>query len=487
MTSLAASFTRPRKSYAKVPNAVGIPYLIELQKNSYLQFLQADVPANKRSNVGLESVFKSVFPIEDYQGAASVEFVSYSFEEPKYSVDECRQRGVSFSAPLKVVIRLVVWDVDKETNVKSIKDVKEQEVYFGEIPLMTDSGTFIINGTERVVVSQLHRSPGVFFDHDKGRNSTSGKLLYTARVIPYRGSWLDFEFDSKNTLYVRIDRRRKLHATVLLKALGLTEEEILARFYKTESIRVSDGKFEKKIDYDLLRRQRATSDLVDPENGKVIVKKGRRVSVGAIRQMQQAKMEYILLKTEELVGKVTGAKVAEKSGKEIIPINTELTLEHLNEIVKKGVKEFGVLFIDGVNVDSSLRDTLTNDRVPTQLEAIMEIYKRLRPGDPPAEEPARVLFDNLFFNPDRYDLSAVGRLKLNERLGLTTTLETRTLTKDDILATVAYLLDLKNDNGEIDDIDHLGNRRVRAVGELLENQYRIGLLRIERARLERAD
>ena len=234
MTSLAASFTRPRKSYAKVPNAVGIPYLIELQKNSYLQFLQADVPANKRSNVGLESVFKSVFPIEDYQGAASVEFVSYSFEEPKYSVDECRQRGVSFSAPLKVVIRLVVWDVDKETNVKSIKDVKEQEVYFGEIPLMTDSGTFIINGTERVVVSQLHRSPGVFFDHDKGRNSTSGKLLYTARVIPYRGSWLDFEFDSKNTLYVRIDRRRKLHATVLLKALGLTEEEILARFYKTE-------------------------------------------------------------------------------------------------------------------------------------------------------------------------------------------------------------------------------------------------------------
>ncbi len=485
MSSLASSYTRPRKMFVKIPAATQIPYLIEIQKTSYESFLQANIPADKRKNVGLQAVFNSVFPIQDFTETASVEFVSYSFEEPKYTVDECRQRGMSFAAPLKVVIRLVVWDLDKETNVKSIRDVKEQEVYFGEIPLMTVDATFIINGTERVVVSQLHRSSGVFFDHDKGRNTTTGKLLYTARVIPYRGSWLDFEFDSKDILYVRIDRRRKLHATILLKALAFTERQLLDYFYKKEEIRLAEGKFQRKLNYDLLRGQRAPSDLIDPESGKTLVKRGRRISVGIIRQMQQANIEFLSVDIEELVGKITAEDISDKQGNIIAPINTELTSAQLKEIVKKGIASFSILFIDGVNSDASLRNTLVSDKVKDRDEAVLEIYKRLRPGDPPTMEAAHALFDNLFFNPDRYDLSAVGRLKLNERLSLDTPIETRTLTKEDILATVAYLLDLKNDKGTIDDIDHLGNRRVRAVGELLENQYRIGLLRIERAIRER--
>lgn len=485
MTSLASSYTRPRKKFEKIPPSINFPYLIELQKNSYGQFLQADSMPKERKNVGLQAVFNSVFPISDFTETASVEFVSYSFEEPKYTVDECRQRGMSFAAPLKVVIRLVVWDVDKESSVKSIRDVKEQEVYFGEIPLMTDDGTFIINGTERVVVSQLHRSSGVFFDHDKGKNSASGKLLYTARVIPYRGSWLDFEFDAKDILYVRIDRRRKLHATILLKALGYTEAELLDRFYKKETIRIKEGKFEKRLNYDLLRGQRALTDLIDPSNGRVLVKKGRRISVGAIRQMEQAGIEFVAMTTEELVGKITADEVTGKGGKVILRLNQEIEMEHLEQLVKEGVKDFNVLFIDGVNADASFRNTLVGDKIETKDDAIIEIYKRMRPGDPPTLEPAVALFDNLFFNPDRYDLSAVGRMKLNEKLGLDIPVETKTLTKEDILKTVEYLIGLKSDRGSIDDIDHLGNRRVRAVGELLENQYRIGLLRIERAIRER--
>jgi len=485
MTSLAASFTRPRKNFAKIPPAVEIPYLIEVQRNSYEQFLQMASDPDKRKNIGLEGVFRSVFPIQDFQETASVEFVSYAFEEPKYTVDECRQRGMSFAAPLKVVIRLVVWDVDKESAVKTIRDVKEQEVYFGEIPLMTDSGTFIINGTERVVVSQLHRSAEVFFDHDKGRNSATGKLLYTARIIPYRGSWMDFEFDSKDILYVRIDRRRKLHATVLLKALGFSEAQLLDYFYEKEKIRVRDGKFEKKLNFELLRGQRASADILDPESGKVYVKKNRRISQGAIRQMQTAGLEYQQLSSDDMVGKVLAGDVKDRDGNIIIPLNADLDKALIKEIVSRGVEELDILFMDQVNADASFRNTLVSDKITSQDEAILEIYKRLRPGDPPTIEPAKALFDNLFFNPDRYDLSTVGRLKLNERLSLDLPLEQRTLTKDDILKTVGYLLKLKNGNGEIDDIDHLGNRRVRAVGELLENQYRIGLLRIERAIRER--
>ena len=315
MTSLASSFTRPRKWFQKIPPAVKFPYLIELQKNSYNAFLQAEVAPNERKQVGLQAVFSSVFPISHFAGTASVEFVSYSFEEPKYTVDECRQRGMSFAAPLKVVIRLVVWDLDKETEVKSIRDVKEQEVYFGEIPLMTDDGTFIVNGTERVVVSQLHRSSGVFFDHDKGKNSSSGKLLYTARIIPYRGSWLDFEFDAKDILYLRIDRKRKLHSTILLKALGYTAQELLDRYYDKELIRINEGKLEKKLNFEILRGQRALIDFVDPESGKVLVKRGRRITVGAIRKMEQAGIEYVQLDSEEIVGKISAETILVSVGK----------------------------------------------------------------------------------------------------------------------------------------------------------------------------
>ncbi len=481
-----ATFTRPRKTYQKIPAAIEIPYLIELQRNSYKSFLQADLAPEDRKDIGLETVFRSVFPIEDFSGNASVEFVSYNFEEPKYSVDECRQRGMSYAAPLKVVIRLVVWDVDKESGTKSIRDVKEQEVYFGEIPLMTEQGTFIINGTERVIVSQLHRSSGVFFDHDKGKNSASGKLLFNARVIPYRGSWLDFEFDSKDLLYVRIDRRRKMHATILLKALGYTNKELLDYFYKKETIRIRDGKFEKRLDFDLLRGQRASSDIVDPASGKVFVKKNRRVTVGAIRQMQQTGLEFQTLEAAQLIGKIFAADVVASNGEKVFDLNAEISAEsQLDTLLASKVKQFDILFIDFVNVDASLRNTLVGDKIESKEDAIIEIYKRLRPGDPPTIEAASVLFENLFFNPDRYDLSAVGRIKLNERLGLSHPIEQRTLTKEDILSTMAYLLKLKGGDGFIDDIDHLGNRRVRAVGELLENQYRIGLLRIERAIRER--
>ena len=480
MTTLAASYTRPRKSFAKVHPSVEIPYLIEIQKSSYTQFLQAEIePAKRKKDVGLESVFRSVFPIDDFNGTASVEFDSYTFEEPKYTVDECRQRGMNYAAPLKVTIRLVVWD--KESGVKSIKDVKEQEVYFGEIPLMTADGTFIINGTERVIVSQLHRSSGVFFDHDKGRNSTTGKVIYTARVIPYRGSWLDFEFDTKDILHVRIDRRRKLHATILLKALGYTEADLLNKFYKKEWVRIRDGKVEKKLDYDLLKGQKASSDIVDPKTGKVFVKRGRRISVGTVRQMQQAGLEFQSLALDDLFGKVSAAEIKNSNGETIVPLNTEFAKDTIKKILENGVSEFPILFIDGINVDAAFRNTLISDKVTTREEAVVEIYKRLRPGDPPALEPAQTLFENLFFNKDRYDLSAVGRMKMNERLGLQLPDEQRTLTKEDILRTVEELLKLKNGEGEPDDIDHLSNRRVRAVGELLENQYRIGLLRIERA------
>jgi DNA-directed RNA polymerase subunit beta len=485
MTSLGASFIRPRKSYQKIPPAIEHPYLIEIQKSSYGQFLQDDVDTDKRKNVGLQAVFNSVFPIKDFSETASVEFVSYSFEQPKYSVAECRQRGMSFAAPLKVIIRLVIWDADKETSVKSIRDVKEQEVYFGEIPLMTENGTFIINGIERVVVSQLHRSSGVFFDHDKGRNSASGKLLYTARMIPYRGSWLDFEFDAKDILYVRIDRRRKMHASILLKALGYNDEALLSYFYRKEEIEIQDGTFRQKLDFDLLRGQRASSDIIDPETGKVFVKKNRRISVGSIRQMELAGLKYKSMTKEDLIGKITASSILNDSGSVIISLNTELSEADINRMVSEGVTRLEVLFIDGVNVDAAFRNTLSGDKVYSKDEAILEIYKRLRPGDPPTLEPAQLLFENLFFNEDRYDLSAVGRLKLNERLGIDAPIEQRTLTNEDILKTVAYLLKLKTGQGDIDDIDHLGNRRVRAVGELLENQYRVGLLRIERAIRER--
>ncbi|MHB8420342.1 MAG: DNA-directed RNA polymerase subunit beta [Myxococcales bacterium] len=492
---------RIRKNFAKISKIIDIPNLIDIQKFSYEQFLQADVPPEKREDTGLQGVFKSVFPIKDFNEVSSLEFVSYHLEKPKYDVDECHQRGMTFSAPIKVVVRLVVWDKDEETGAQSIRDVKEQEVYFGEIPLMTENGTFIINGTERVVVSQLHRSPGAFFDHDKGKSHSSGKLLYNARIIPYRGSWIDFEFDHKDLLFARIDRRRKLPATVLLRALGGvpdsskkapiefkgTTEEILNYYYDTETIYVlGKAKFEKSVELDLLPGQRATRDIKNPKTDEVIVKKNRKFTRGAIKKIEAAKIKTLPMDATDLWTKVCAIDVVDEgTGEVLLECNEEVTEEKVELLREKGVTEFKVLFIDQLNVGSFLRDTLNTDKIATPDEAIMEIYRRLRPGDPPTPETARQLFMNLFFNPERYDLSKVGRLKLNFKFGLEEPLEQQVLTKRDILEVVGYLIDLKNGKGAIDDIDHLGNRRVRAVGELLENQYRIGLVRMERAIKER--
>jgi DNA-directed RNA polymerase subunit beta len=478
---------RARKSFAKIGKIIDIPNLIDIQKQSYEKFLQKDVPLDKREDVGLQGVFKSVFPIKDFSETSSIEFVSYALDKPKYDVDECRQRGMTFAAPIKVTVRLVVWDTNEETGAQSIRDVKEQEVFFGEIPLMTDNGTFIINGTERVVVSQLHRSPGVFYDHDKGKTHSSGKLLYSARVIPYRGSWLDFEFDAKDLLYVRIDRRRKLYATVLLRALNYSTEELLNYYYDTESVFLDAGKkYSKSVEYDLLPGQRATRDIRHPDSREVLVKKNRKFTKLAIKKLKDSNIDRLPVEVSELVGKVAAHDVIdETTGEVLLQCNEEVTESKLDELREHTIASFKVLFIDNLNVGSYLRDTLLADKLQTPEEAILEIYRRLRPGDPPTIETAQNLFNNLFFNPERYDLSKVGRLKLNYKFKLDEALDNTVLTKRDILETVRYLIDLKNGKGQIDDIDHLGNRRVRAVGELMENQYRIGLVRMERAIKER--
>src|SRR5687768_12804823 len=487
MASLIQKNFRARKTFAKLKQVIEIPNLIDIQKRSYDQFLQLDIHPDKREAIGLQGVFKSVFPIKDFSETSSLDFVSYNLEKPKYDVDECRARGMTYAAPIKVVIRLAVWDVNEETGVSSIRDVKEQEVYFGEIPLMTDSGTFIVNGTERVIVSQLHRSPGVFFDHDKGKTHASGKLLYSARVIPYRGSWLDFEFDHKDILYVRIDRRRKLHATVLLRALGYSTEELLNYFYDTETIHFeASKKYARQVNYELLVGQRATRDIKHPKTKEVLVKKNRKFTKGAIRKLQESGIDLLPIDLDELVGKVSAKDVIDDStGEVLLQCNEELNEAKLDELRERGVERVEVLFIDNLNVGPYLRNTLLIDKLQGPDEAVMEIYRRLRPGDQPALDSAQTLFQNLFFNPERYDLSAVGRLKLNYKFRIDEAIETKVLTKRDILETVRYLIELRNGRGVVDDIDHLGNRRVRAVGELMENQYRIGLVRMERAIKER--
>jgi DNA-directed RNA polymerase subunit beta len=475
-----------RKNFAKIKKIIDIPNLIDIQKNSYKRFLQIDIPPELRKNSGLEAVFRSVFPIKDFSETASLEYVSYSLGIPKYDVEECHQRGMTFAAPMKVKVRLVVWDVNKESGVRAIRDIKEQEVYFGEIPLMTENGTFIINGTERVIVSQLHRSPGVFYDHDKGKTHSSGKVLYSARVIPYRGSWLDFEFDHKDILFVRIDRRRKMPATVLLKALGYSTEQLLNYFYKSEDVLFEGEKILKVADPELLTNQKAAIDIVDAATGDVIVKANRKFTKAAIRKMTEHGIKYIPITAEEVVGRFASHDIVDPAtGEVLIECNDEISPAKLEELRARGIDSIKVLFIDNLHVTSSLRDTIIVDKIVSTDDALIEIYRRLRPGDPPTLKSAIALFDNLFFNPERYDLSAVGRLKLNYKLGLNIPLDCQTLTKEDVLETVRYLIDLKNGKGNIDDIDHLGNRRVRAVGELLENQYRIGLVRMERAIKER--
>jgi DNA-directed RNA polymerase subunit beta len=485
MGSQVANNLRFRRSFGRIKKIIEIPNLIEIQKRSYEEFLQHSVAPSERRDTGLQGVFRSVFPIKDFNETSSLEFVSYGLGEPKYSVEECHERGMTYAAPLKVTIQLVIWDVDPQTGARSIKNVKEQEVYFGEIPLMTDNGTFMINGTERVIVSQLHRSPGVFFDHDKGKTHASGKLLYSARIIPYRGSWIDFEFDPRDILYVRIDRRRKFHATVLLRALGMTAEDLLNYYYKTDTILLDSRKVAKMFKPDQLVGLKATRDIRDRHN-ELIVKEGRKISKVAIKQMEAAGVKEIPITLEEIVGRVAAHDVADpKTGEILLECNQEITTDRLEKLRNHGIGSIEALFLDDQHIGPSLRNTLLLDNIQTAEEAIVEIYKRLRPGDPPTIETATTFFNNLFFNAERYDLSRVGRLKLNHKLKLHVPLDQGTLRREDILEVVRYLIELKNGNGAIDDIDHLGNRRVRAVGELVENQYRIGLVRMERAIKER--
>jgi DNA-directed RNA polymerase subunit beta len=482
MAFQVANNLRFRRSFGRIRKIIDLPYLIEIQKNSYDLFLQKDVAPPERQSIGLQEVFKSVFPIKDFNETASLEFVGYSLGEPKYDVEECHQRGMTFAAPLKVTVQLVLWDVDQQTGSRSIKNVKEQEVYFGEIPLMTTNGTFMVNGTERVIVSQLHRSPGVFFEHDKGKTHASGKLLYSARVIPYRGSWVDLEFDPRDILYVRIDRRRKFHATVLLRALGMTTEDLLNYYYKSDTI-VFDGRKPGLVfNANHLLGGKVGADVRDPKSNDVIVKEGKKFTRPVLRQMEAAKIKHVPIAWEDILGRVAAHDIVDPHTKEVlVECNQEITQEKLDLIREKGIHQIEVLFIDESSVGPFLRNTLLQDRIKSPQDAILEIYRRLRPGDPPTVESATNFFNNLFFNPDRYDLSKVGRLKLNHRLKLNVPLEQGTLRKEDILEVVRYLMELKNGNGSVDDIDHLGNRRVRAVGELVENHFRVGLVRMERA------
>ncbi|MCS6838042.1 MAG: DNA-directed RNA polymerase subunit beta [Bdellovibrionaceae bacterium] len=489
--SLTGSHLRLRRSFSKNRQPISIPNLIELQRRSYETFLQKDVDPDRRLDMGLQNVFRSVFPITDFNKTASLEFVSYSFEPPKYDVDECRQRGMTYEAALKVTLRLVVFDVDEQSDTRTIRDVKEQEIYLGTVPLMTNNGSFIISGVERVVVSQLHRSPGVFFDHDSGKVNLSGKLIYSARIIPYRGSWLDFEFDQKDLLHVRIDRRRKFPVTILLKALGYSTDQLLSYFYDVDEVVVRGDKFYRKLDIERMAGQRAVSDIVDPKTGEVIVKGGRRITRAVVKKIQQLNLQEIEVTMEDLIagGRVLARPIInEETGEILIDSNTELEKQHILEIKKLGIQKFDVIFLDGLTVGPYLRNTLLIDKVASRDEALLKIFQHMRPGEPPSIETAKAYFHRLFFDPETYDLSEVGRVKINHKFNISfeeCPLDHRVLTNKDILLTVKYLIDLKNGKGTIDDIDHLGNRRVRSVGELLENQFRIGLVRMERAIRER--
>lgn len=476
-----------RREFSKIKRVSDMPPLIEVQQKSFAEFLQADVAHDQRANLGLQGVFKSVFPIRGFTQTASLEFVHYMLDPPKYSETECRNRGMTYAAPMRVMVRLVVWDIDEATGAQSIRDVKEQEVYFGEVPLMTQFGTFIINGIERVIVSQLHRSPGVFFEHDKGKTHSSGKLLFSARMIPYRGAWLDFEFDAKDILYVRIDRRRKIAATVLLRALGYSAEDLLNIYYHKETVTLEGrSKISKSVVPEVLVYQRAVRDIKDPKTDEVIIKKDRKFTPSTIERIQKAKIAKIPIEKEGLIGRIAAHDIVDtETGEVVLGVNEVLTEDVFEEIIKRKIAEVPLLYIDDLNVGPYLRNTLLADKVSTPEEAKLEIYRRLRPGDPSTSEAVTALFENLFFNPERYDLSKVGRLKLNYKFGFDVPLEVGTLRKEDIIETVRYLIRLKDGEGEIDDIDHLGNRRVRSVGELLENQYRVGLVRMERAIRER--
>ncbi|WP_020178155.1 DNA-directed RNA polymerase subunit beta [Methylopila sp. M107] len=476
---------RVRKFFGKIREVTEMPNLIEVQKASYDQFLLFD-GKETRPDEGLQTVFKSVFPISDFSNTSMLEFVSYEFEQPKYDVDECRQRGMTFAAPLKVTLRLIVFDVDEETGAKSVKDIKEQDVYMGDMPLMTSNGTFIVNGTERVIVSQMHRSPGVFFDHDRGKTHSSGKLLFAARIIPYRGSWLDIEFDAKDIVHARIDRRRKIPATSLLFALGMDGEEILDTFYnKVPHQRDGDG-WRMPFDGERMKGFNATQDLIDAESGEVVLEAGKKLTPRQARLIGEKGVKFLKVSNEEMIGQYVGEDLVNVETGEIwAEAGEEITAKLLELFEEVGINELDLLDIDHVNTGGYIRNTLNVDKNSTREEALFDIYRVMRPGEPPTLDTAEAMFQSLFFDSERYDLSAVGRVKMNMRLDLDAPDTHRTLRKADILAVVKTLVNLRDGKGEIDDIDHLGNRRVRSVGELMENQYRVGLLRMERAIKER--
>ncbi|OGW14970.1 MAG: DNA-directed RNA polymerase subunit beta [Nitrospinae bacterium RIFCSPLOWO2_12_FULL_45_22] len=504
-----------RKSFGRIPDIIDLPNLIEIQQESYGRFLQLDKNPEERDDIGLESVFRSTFPISDFRETNFLEYVGYEIgswecqcgeykelgsprvvcsrcnqtvvHKPKYDTNECRQRSMTYAEPLRIMVRLVLNEKDEETGALTPIDVKQQKVYLGEIPLMTERGTFIVNGTERVVVSQLHRAPGVIFAYDKGKTRASGKPLYSARIIPYRGSWIDFEFDSRDLLHVRLDRRRKLPATILLRALGLTTEELLNLFYKTEEVfyNPKKGVFYKRVS-DFLLGQKIGEDIADPETREVITKADRRISKGALRRMKALGIDLITVPVDELIGKISAQDIIdEETGELLLKVNQPLTEELLQKVQDCAVRGFKILYMDNFRYDSTIRDTLAMDKINTPQEALLEIYKRLRPGDPPNKETAVNLFNNIFFNPKRYDLSRIGRVKLNSKLNLNLPLDQRTLTTDDMIGIIKCLIELRHGIGSVDDIDHLGNRRVRSVGELVENQFRIGIVRMERATRER--
>ena len=486
---MAYSYTekkRVRKNFGKLPSAMDIPYLLSIQVDSYKQFTQVDCSAEERAQQGLHAAFKSVFPIVSYSGKAVLEYVSYDLGRPTFDVKECQLRGTTYSVSLRVKVRLILYDKESATQV--IKDIKEQDVYMGEIPLMTDSGTFVINGTERVVVSQLHRSPGVFFDHDRGKTHSSGKLLYSARVIPYRGSWLDFEFDPKDMVYVRIDRRRKLPATVLMRALGYTSQEILGEFYENNTFKLSKGKetnFSLQLIPSRLRGDVLNFSIKD-KKGKMIVEQGRRITSRHVRQMESAGLSELKVTHDFLIGASLATDIINgETGEVVIPCNAEITPEVIEELVANNVEQFETIYTNDLDCGPFISDTLNIDTTTSKLEAMVEIYRMMRPGEPPTKESAENLFGNLFFAPERYDLSAVGRMKFNRRLGRKESEGSSVLDQRDIVDVLKTLVGIRNGFGSVDDIDHLGNRRIRSVGEMAENQFRVGLVRVERAVKER--
>jgi DNA-directed RNA polymerase subunit beta len=496
MTSTFAPNEWTRKNFESFKDSLNPPSLMKLQLSSYDDFLQHEISPEKRADKGLQAVFNSIFPIFDFNKTVCLEFVNYSLEEPKYSVKECKQRGLSFEAALKMTVRLIFFEQNEEEeevveNVeekeRAVTSIKEQEVYLGNIPLMSHTGSFVFNGTERVIVSQLHRSPGIIFEHDSGAKHSSGKLIYSSRIIPHRGSWLDFEFDHKNILYARIDRKRKLHATVILKALGKSTSEILDRFYKKDIIHLlKDETYERELDFNLLIGTRAKNDVVDPKTGNILVKKDKKITKASLRKLESAKLKRLTIPLEEVAGKVLAEDIYdENTGEVLASANDALTESLIFDFRKQNIKSIKTLYIDMVNYGDEIRNTLLLDKTTSKEDAQVKIFERLRPGEPPTYEAAEALFDSLFFDSVRYDLSKVGRMKINYKFGLEIPVENTTLTREDILMTAEYLVGLNNGRGTVDDIDHLGNRRVRAVGELLESQFRVGLVRMERTIRER--